>query len=99
MTPDLFPRFSNSRVVSFFDFFIVSVSTFRSWMFVFISFTCLTVFSYNSLRVFCVFSLRASICLPVFSCISLRELFMSFLKSWWCTPLISALGTQRQVDF
>jgi hypothetical protein len=30
MTPDLFPRFSNSSVVSFCDFFIVSISIFRS---------------------------------------------------------------------
>ena len=39
------------------------------------------MFTCNSLRDFCVSSLRASTCLPVFSCISLRELFMSFLKS------------------
>ena len=39
------------------------------------------MFSSNSLREFCVSSLRASTCLPVFSCISLTELFMSFLKS------------------
>jgi hypothetical protein len=50
-------------------------------MVLFNSFTCLVVFSYNSLRDFCVFSLRSSSCLSVFSCISLRELFMSFLKS------------------
>jgi hypothetical protein len=30
MTPDLFPRFSNSRVVYLCDFFIVSSSIFRS---------------------------------------------------------------------
>jgi hypothetical protein len=30
MTPDLFSRFSNSRVVSLCDFFIVSISVFRS---------------------------------------------------------------------
>jgi hypothetical protein len=45
------------------------------------SFTYLVVFSCNSLRDFCVSSLRVSTCLPVFSCTSLRELFMSFLKS------------------
>jgi hypothetical protein len=39
------------------------------------------VFSCNSLRDFCVSSLRASSYLPVFSCISLRELFMPFLMS------------------
>jgi hypothetical protein len=41
MTPDLFPRFSNSRVVSLCDFFIVSISIFISLMVLFISFTCL----------------------------------------------------------
>ena len=41
----------------------------------------MVVFSYNSLRDFCVSSLRASTCLLVFSCIYLRDLFMSFLKS------------------
>jgi hypothetical protein len=81
MTPDLFPRFPHSRVVSFCDFFIVSISIFRSWMVLFISFTCLVVFSCNSLRNFCVSLLRVSTCLPVFSYISLRELFMSLLKS------------------
>jgi hypothetical protein len=81
MTTDLFPRFSNSRVVSLCDFFIVSISIFRSWMVFFIAFTCLVVFSCNSLRDFCVSSLRASGYLSVFSCISLRELLMSFLKS------------------
>jgi hypothetical protein len=46
-------------------------------MVLFISFACSIVFSCNSLRDFCVSSLRASSCLPVFSCICLRELFMS----------------------
>jgi hypothetical protein len=81
MTPDLFPRFSNSRVVSFCYFFVVSISIFRFWKLLFISFACLIVFSCNSLRDFCVSCLKASRSLPVFSCISLRELFMSFLKS------------------
>lgn len=81
MTPDLFPRFFISRVVSLCDFFIVSISIFRFWMVLFNSFTCLVVFSCNSLREFYVSSLRASTCIPVFSCISLRELLMSFLKS------------------
>jgi hypothetical protein len=43
MTPDLFPRFSNSSVVSLCDFFIVSISIFRSWMVLFLSFACLCV--------------------------------------------------------
>jgi hypothetical protein len=80
MAPDLFPRFSISRVVSLCDFLIVSTSIFRSWIVLFNSFTCLDVFSWNSLRDFCVSSLRASTYLPVFSCIYLRELFMSVLK-------------------
>jgi hypothetical protein len=65
MTPDLFPRFSISSVFSPCEFFIVSTSTFRSWIVLFNSFTCLVVFSCNSLRYFCVSSLRASTCLPV----------------------------------
>jgi hypothetical protein len=81
LTPGLFPRSSNSRVLSLCDFFIVSISIFRSWMTLFVFFTCLIVFSCNYLRNFCVSSLRASSCLPGFSCISLRELFMSCLKS------------------
>jgi hypothetical protein len=76
MTPDFFPRFSNSRVVSLCDFFIVSSSIFISWMVLFLSFACLIVFSCNSLRDFCVSSLRASSCLPVFSCISLRVIYV-----------------------
>jgi hypothetical protein len=70
MTPDLFPRFSNSRVASLCDFFIVSNYIFRSWMVLFLSFVCLVAFSYNSLRDFCVSSLRASSHLPVYSCTS-----------------------------
>jgi hypothetical protein len=81
MTPNLFPRFSISRVVSLHDFFIVSISIFRSWMVLFNSVTCLILFSCNSLRDFYVSSLRAFSCLPGFSCIFKRELFMSFLKS------------------
>ena len=81
MTPDLFPRFSISRVVSLHDFFIVSISIFRSWMVLFNSVTCLILFSCNSLRDFYVSFLRAFSCLPGFSCISLRGLLMSFLKS------------------
>jgi hypothetical protein len=81
MTPDHFPRFSNSRVVFLCGFFIVSISIFRSWMGLFIYLTCLIVFYCNFLRDFCVSSLRVSTCLLVFSCICLRELFMSVLMS------------------
>jgi hypothetical protein len=61
MTPELFPRFSNCRVFSLCDFFIVSISIFRPWMVLFISFDCLFWFGLvlvlvcNSLRDFCVF--------------------------------------------
>jgi hypothetical protein len=82
LTPDLIPRFSISRVVSFYNFLIVSTSSFRFWMALSISFTCLVVFSCNYLRDFCVSSLTL---VPVYfcspSCISMRELFMPFLKS------------------
>jgi hypothetical protein len=80
ITPHLFPRFSNSRVVSFCDVFIFSISIFRSWVVLFFSVASLIVFSCNSLRDFCVSSLRASSCLPLFSCIYSRELFITFLK-------------------
>jgi hypothetical protein len=69
VTPDLFPRFSNCRVVCFCDFFIVSISSFRSWMVLFISFACLIVFSFNCLRDFCVsllMALTVYLCSPVF---------------------------------
>jgi hypothetical protein len=52
MTPDLFPRLSNFRVVSLYGFFIVSISIFRSWIVLFSSFICLVVFSCNSLADF-----------------------------------------------
>jgi hypothetical protein len=81
VTPDLFPRFSISKFASIHGFFIVTLSSFRSWMFLFNLFSCLIVFSYMSLRDSFVFSLRASTCLPVFSCISFRELFMFSLKA------------------
>ena len=74
---DFFPRISISRVVSLCDFFIVSTSIFRSWLVLFNSFTCIVVFSCDSLRDFCVSFLRGSPGLSVFYCISFRELFMS----------------------
>ena len=52
LTPDLFPRFSMSSVVSLCGFFIVSISSFWSWMVLFNSFSCLVVFYCNSLRIF-----------------------------------------------
>ena len=80
--PDLFPRVSIYRVVSFWVFFIVSTSTFRSWVVLFNSITSLVVFSCNSLRDFCVSSLMSSTCLAVFSWMSLSELLMWFSKSY-----------------
>ena len=72
--PYFFPRVSIYRVVSLWVFFIVSTSLFRSWMVLFSSISCLALFSCNSLRHFCVSSLKASRYLPVFY-------FISFLKS------------------
>jgi hypothetical protein len=70
-------------VVSFCDFFIVSISILRSWMVLFNSFTCLVVFSCISLRDFCVSSLRCFTCSSVFSCIS----FFFFSFFWDRVPL------------
>jgi hypothetical protein len=81
ITPVLVPRFFISRIVSLCYFFIVTTSIFRFWMVLFNSLTCLVIFSCNSLRDFCISSLKASTYLCVLSCISLMELFMSFLKS------------------
>jgi hypothetical protein len=44
MTSDLFRRFSISRVVSLYDFFIISVYNFRSWMVLSNSVTYFVVF-------------------------------------------------------
>jgi len=70
MSPDLFPRFSISRVVILCAFFIVSLYSLKYPGWAFQSFFFLVVFSCNSLRDFCVFSLRASASLPVLSYIS-----------------------------
>ena len=56
--PDFSPKICISRVVFLCDFFIVFTSIFRSWMVLFNSFSCLLVFSFNSLKDFCVSSLR-----------------------------------------
>jgi hypothetical protein len=78
MTPDLFPKFSISRVVSLCDFCIVSISIFRLWTVWFNSFTCFVVFSCISLRDSCHF-----LGFYQFTCVFLlRELFLSFLKSF-----------------
>jgi hypothetical protein len=58
-----------------------STSIFRSWMVLFNFIASLVVFSCNSLRDFCVYSLRPCTCLAVFTCISLSELLMPLLKS------------------
>jgi hypothetical protein len=91
MATDFFPRISISRVVSLCDVFIVSTSIFRSWIVLFNSFTCLVVFSCNSLRDFCVSSLRASTCLPVFSCNSLRDFCVSSLRTSTCLAVFSCI--------
>jgi hypothetical protein len=59
MISDLFLRFPIFYVVSLCDFFIVSTSIFRSGKVLFNSFTCLFMFSSNSLRHFHVSSVRA----------------------------------------
>jgi hypothetical protein len=50
VVPVVFPRFSVSRSSSVYDFFIASISIFRSCTVLFISFTYLTVFSWVCLR-------------------------------------------------
>ena len=75
--------------LSLFDLFF-STSTFRSWMFFFRSSTCLFLFSCNSLRDYCVSSLRASTGWPMFSCISLRDYCVSSLRVSNCWPMFSS---------
>ena len=73
MVLEFFPRVSISSLASLWVFFIVSTSLFRSSMVLFISITCLDVFS-------CL-SLRTCNSLAVFSYISLSELLKSYLMS------------------
>jgi hypothetical protein len=79
MTPGFFPRLSIlcCLPLCFLYFFLFPFLDPG----LFFSEPSLVWFSYNSLRDFCVSSLRSSAHLPVFLCISLRELFMSFLNS------------------
>jgi hypothetical protein len=105
MVPDFFPRVSISSVTSLWVFFIVSTSTFRSWMVLFYSIACLVVFSCNSLRDFCVSStclavfvcssLRTSNCLAVFSCNSLRDFCVSSLRASTSLPLFSCISVNE----
>jgi hypothetical protein len=95
MAPDFFPRISFSRVVSLYDFFIVSTFIFRSWIILFNSFTCLLVFFCNSLRDFCVSSLRASTCLPVFSYNSLRNFCVSSLRASTCLAVFTCISLRE----
>ena len=81
VVPDLFPRFSASRISSACGFFLASISTFRSCTVLFIFFTCLIVFSYIYLRDLFLSSLKTSTCLIVFSYILLRDLFISSFKA------------------
>jgi hypothetical protein len=62
VTPDLFPWFSISWVVSLCDFLKLFLFLFRYWMVLFNSFTYLIVLSCISLRDLFVSSLRASTC-------------------------------------
>jgi hypothetical protein len=90
--PDFFPRVSISRVVSLFCFLYCFYFPFRSWMVLFNSITCLLVFSCNSLRDFCVSSLKASTCLAVFSCNSLRDICASSLRPYTCLTMFSCIS-------
>jgi hypothetical protein len=63
VTPDLFLSFYISKVAIFCDYFIVSISVFRSWMFLLNFFTCLPVLSCSSLRKLFKSSLSSSIIL------------------------------------
>jgi hypothetical protein len=83
MVPDFFPRVSNSRVVSFWVFFFFNLFYFRfSILDGFVQFHhCLVVFSCNSLRDFCVSSLKDSSCLPVFSCIFFLKSSIIIMRS------------------
>ena len=60
VTPDLFFRFSMSKVASLCDLFIVSISNFEFWTVLFNIFTCLIVYSCISLR---------GLCFYVFTCV------------------------------
>ena len=60
--PDLFSRFSMSKVASLCDLLIVSISIFRFCTVLFHSFTCLIVFSCISLR---------GLCFYLFTCVLL----------------------------
>ena len=83
MVPDFFLRVSIYRVVSLWVSFIISTSIFRSWMDLFNSITSLVVFPCNSLRDFCVSSLRSSTCVAVISYNSLRDSLCFLFKGFY----------------
>jgi hypothetical protein len=95
MVPDFLPRISISRVVSLWVFFIVSTSLFRCWMVLFNSFSCLVVFSCNSLRDFCVSSLRNSTCLALFSCNSLKDSCVLSLMTSTYLAVVSCISVSE----
>jgi hypothetical protein len=95
MVPDIFPRVSLSRVVSLWVFFIVSTSLLDLGWFYFNSITCLVLFFCNSLREFCVSSLRASTCLAVFFCNSLRDFCASYLRPCTCFTAFSCISLRE----
>jgi hypothetical protein len=78
VVPVLFLRFSISRILSVCIFFIASIFTFRPYIVLFISFTCLILFFYMSLRYLFVSFLMTS---DRIFYISLRYLFISCLKT------------------
>jgi hypothetical protein len=66
-----------------------------SWVVLFNYFTCLDVFSCNSLRAFCVSSFRTSTCLPVFSYNSLSNFCVSSLRASSCLPVFSCISLKE----
>jgi hypothetical protein len=95
MVPYFFPRIYMPRVVSLWVFFIISTPIFRSWIILFNFFTCLVVFSCNSLRDFCVSSLRTSTFLAVFSCNSLKDFCVSSLRATTCLAVFSYISLSK----
>jgi hypothetical protein len=99
MVSDFFTGVSIPRVVSLWVFFIVSTSLFRSWMVLLNSVTCLVVFFCNSLREFCVSSLRASTFLTVFYCNYLSDFYASSLMPSTCLFKFSCISLSELLMF
>jgi hypothetical protein len=83
MTPDLFPRFSISRVSPFVISLLFLFPFLDPRWFYFIPLLVWLFFSCNSLRNFCVSSLRSSTCLLVFSCMGFFVVVCLFVCLFW----------------